>query len=215
VNISKGFSTNIVESQVIHLFRQRFQEETFPLLAEINLPKIAAKRASRKGTDPDDELDKVTKEFEGPGNLLFSFSEATSPAIKQMRHKILMADAGALNLQIDEIGSNLSGSIDALNLYLELYDVGAIKQKLTKNTADSKRSEEIHGRTPANLMAFGTPAKLLDGAKNEEDLYSLLEIGYARRCLFGYIRQAHQTKYQIVSGKETKSYCVIFQQIAS
>jgi hypothetical protein len=190
----KGFSTNIMENSVIHLFRQRFLEETFPLLAELNLPKIANKRAARKGTDPEEELLKVTKEFEAPGSLLFSFSEATSPAIKQMRHRLLMADAAALNLQIDEIGSNLSGSIEALNTYLELYDVGAIKQKLTKNTADSKRAEEIHGRTPANLMAFGTPSKLLDGAKNEEELYSLLETGYARRCLFGYIRAVSQSK---------------------
>jgi hypothetical protein len=173
----KGFSTNIMENSVIHLFRAKFLEETFPLLAEINLPIIANKRAARKGTEPEEELERVRKEFEAPGSLLFSFSEATPPAIKQLRHRLLMANAAALNLQIDEVGSNLSGSLDALNTYLELYDVGAIKQKLIKNTADTKRAEEIFGNTPANLMAYGTPSKLLDGGKTEEDFYSLLDTG--------------------------------------
>lgn len=49
--------------------------------------------------------------------------------MKQMRHKLLMADAGSVNLQIDEIGSNLVGNVDVLNTFLELYDMGLIKPK--------------------------------------------------------------------------------------
>jgi hypothetical protein len=188
----KGKSTNIIEGTILKPFRNRFLEETWPLLAKQNLPKLAVKRAAKKGGDPDDEQLRVEKEFEDLGALLFSFSEATSPAIKQARHKLLMADAGSLNLQIDEIGSNLSGSIEALNTYLELYDVGLIKQKLLKNSADSKRGEEIIGQTPANLLMFGTPNKLLDGGKNEEEFYSLLDTGYARRCIMGYTREANK-----------------------
>lgn len=184
----KGHSTNIIENSVIHLFLDRFVSETFPLLAETALPKLALKRASRKSTDPDEEMTRVQKEFDSLGSLVFAFDEASSPAIKQQRHKLLMADAGAVNLQIDEIGSNLSKSIEALNTFLELYDVGLVKQKLTKNTTDNKRNEEIIGRTPTNLMMFGTPNKLLNGGKTEEELYSLLETGYARRCFFGYSR---------------------------
>lgn len=184
----KGMSTNIIENLVINQFRQRFLEETFPILAEQNLPKLALKRANRKATDPDEELIRVQKEFDMLGNLAFSFDSGTPAAVKQMRHKLLMADAGSVNLQIDEIGSNLLGNVDVLNTFLELYDVGLIKQKLIKNTADSIRNEEIVGRTPANMMLFGTPAKLLNGSKAEEELYSMLETGYARRCLFGYSR---------------------------
>ena len=77
-----------------------------------------------------------------------------------------------MNSEIDEIGSNLLGSSDILNTFLELYDVGKIKQKLVKNTAESLRSEEIVGRTPCNLLMFGTPSKLLDGGKTEEDYFS-------------------------------------------
>lgn len=184
----KGFSTNIMENQVIHKFRQKFVEETFPLLAEMNLPKLAHKRAVRKSTDPDEEMIRVQKEFDSSGALMTSFDSGTPAAVKQMRHKLLMANAGSMNLQIDEIGSNLIGNIDVLNTFLELFDIGTIKQKLIKNTSDSVRNEEIVGRTPTNMLMFGTPSKLLDGSKTEEELYSMLETGYARRCFFAYIK---------------------------
>ena len=189
----KNFSSNIIENSVIHLFRQRFLEETFPLLAEVNLPKLAHRRASKRGTDPEDELIKLHKEFDSLGTLLFSFDSATPAAVKQMRTKLLMADAGAMNLIIDEAGSNLLSSIDVLTTFLELYDVGNIKQKLIKNTVENVRIEEIHGRTPTNMLMFGTPAKLLNGSKTEEELYSMLETGYARRCFFGYVKTINQT----------------------
>lgn len=101
-----------------------------------------------------------------------------------------MAKAGSMNMEIDEIGSNLLGNVEVLNTFLELFDVGKVKQKLTKNTKENIRGEEIDGRTPTNMMLFGTPAKLLNGAKVEEEFYAMLETGYARRCLFGYSKQA-------------------------
>jgi hypothetical protein len=188
----KGYSTNILENQVIQKFRNKFLEETYPILAENNLPLLANKRAVRKGTDPEDELAKVQKEFDELGSLVFSFDSGTSPAVKQLRHKLLMGNSGSMNLQIDEIGSNLLANQDVLNTFLELFDVGDVKVKLIKNTADSKRNEEIKGRTPTNMLLFGTPAKLLDGAKVEEELYSMLETGFARRCFFGYSRVSNQ-----------------------
>lgn len=190
----KGFSTNIMENDVIGAFRTRFLEETFPILAEQNLPKLAVKRANRKSVDPDEELARVQKEYDQLGSLVFSFDSGTPAAVKQMRHKLLMANAGSVNLQIDEIGSNLLGNIEVLNTFLELYDVGRIKSKLIKNTSDNIRNEEIVGQTPTNMMLFGTPAKLLNGGKVEEELYSMLETGYARRCFFGYSRASNQDK---------------------
>jgi hypothetical protein len=209
----KGFSTNIIENQVINQFRGRFLEETFPILAENNLPKLALKRANRKSTDPDEELVRVQKEFEQLGSLVFSFDSGTPAAVKQMRHKLLMADAGSVNLQIDEIGSNLVGNVDVLNTFLELYDMGLIKQKLIKNTSDNVRNEEIVGRTPTNMLLFGTPSKLLNGSKTEEELYSMLETGYARRCFFGYSRasnkavnQTPEQVYQQLTNQDSNTY---------
>jgi hypothetical protein len=209
----KGFSTNIIENQVINQFRGRFLEETFPILAENNLPKLALKRANRKSSDPEEELVRVQKEFEQLGSLVFSFDSGTPAAVKQMRHKLLMADAGSVNLQIDEIGSNLVGNVDVLNTFLELYDMGLIKQKLIKNTSDNVRNEEIVGRTPTNMLLFGTPSKLLNGSKTEEELYSMLETGYARRCFFGYSRasnkavnQTPEQVYQQLTNQDSNTY---------
>jgi hypothetical protein len=184
----KGYSTNIMEEQVINEFRERFLEVTFPEVAELNIAKIANKRAARKLADPDDELVRVSKEFESLGHLLFSFDSATPAAVKQMRHKLLMADAGSMNLEIDEIGSNFIGQIDALNVFLELYDVGKTKAKLIKSSLENARNEEIIGKTPTNMMLFGTPSKLLNGAKTEEEFMSAIEAGFGRRCLFGFSR---------------------------
>ena len=188
----KGHSINIIEDNLIAGFKETFLEETFPLLAEESLYKLAAKRAIRKQTDEAEELEFVKKEFENTGALLFSFDSGTAPAIKQLRHKLLMANLGSLNSEIDEIGSNFLGAKEIIDTFLELYDVGKIKPKLVKNTAESKRNEHIDGRTPCNLLMFGTPIKLLDGGKTEDDFLMTLDSGYGRRCLFGYARTVNK-----------------------
>lgn len=214
----KGRSINILEEEVFNQFRQRFLEETFPLLAEVNLPKLSLGRANRKGTDPDEELIRVQKEFDNTGPMLFSFAEATAPAVKQMRHHLLMANAGALSLEVDEIGTNLSSSAEVLGPYLELFDKGKIKTKLVKSTSDSKRLEEIRGSTPTNLMMFGTPSKLFDGAATEQLLYSFLDTGYARRCFFGYIkgvnRQTDLTPQEIFARSTNQGNNLFLEQLA-
>lgn len=185
--LGKGYATNIIEESVINQFKKDFLEFTFPLAAEENLAKLATFRAARKvDGDPEAELESVKREFTNLGELLFSFDSATPAAIKQMRQKLLMSKCGSMNLEIDEIGSNLLGNKDSLNVCLELYDVGKVKPKLVKNTAENIRSEEIDGRTPTNLLLFGTPSKLLDGGKVEDEFISFNDTGYARRSIFGY-----------------------------
>lgn len=209
----KGLSTNVMEEQVIRQFRERFSNETFMLLAEDNLPKIALRRSRRNGSDPDEELEGLVTEFKDQGEFLFSFDNGTEAALKQARHKLQLADAAALNLQIDEIGNNLTGAGEALDAYLELYDVGKIKPKMVKNNRENRRSEDLHGRTPCNMMLFGTPSKLLNGSKVEEDFYSMLDTGYARRCLFGYAksheRDLHSdvnAVYKLLTNNDTDAY---------
>lgn len=180
----KGHSTNILEENVFHLFRDRFME-TFEFMASNHLDKLACDRALRKGTPEEEESIRVHKEFKDLGPLVYTFDSGTPAALKQMRHKLLMAACGSMNLVIDEIGSNLLANKEVLTTLLELFDVGAIRPKITKVTAENARNEEIIGRTPTNLMMFGTPSKLLNGGKEEEELDSMLDTGYARRCIFG------------------------------
>lgn len=182
----KGKSINIIE-ETLSGFREEFVERTFPLMAEENMQRIADRVSLRSGRDPVEELTALQNEFVGCGPLMFSFDSGTEPALKQFRHKLLLGGGGSLNLQIDEIGLNLLDSKDLLKAYLELYDKGYIKTKLVKFTADSKRNKELVGATPANLLLFGTPSKLFDGGKIEEDFHAMLDTGYARRSFFGYV----------------------------
>lgn len=192
----KGHSVGIVEDEFMRGFQRRFMEDTLPVIAEANLNHIANDRAARSGKDAQEELDKVNGEYTRKGPFLFTFDSATGPATKDLRQKLLLANCGALNLQIDEIGSNLLSSVEVLTIFLELYDQGRVKSKLTKHTNDNQRGEEMTGKTPTNMLLFGTPSKLFDGAQTENEFYSFLEIGYARRCIFGYghvHRKAHET----------------------
>ena len=201
----KGHSTNILEREFVSYFKKEFLTTVFPRKAEEHITTLAEEKARAiiangqslvsLSEEVDVQRDKFQKQFDRLGELAFSFDSATTPAAKQMREKLLLASAGSMNLELDEVGSNLSGNADVLNTFLELYDVGMVKQKLIKNTVDSIRSEELPGNTPTNLMLFGTPTKLLDGDKVEEEFKQFLETGYARRLLFGYTIKSTRTKH--------------------
>jgi len=185
----KGHSVNIMETEFLGGFKRRFLEDVMPTIADARLHEIADLRALRQQLDHDKAYEQVLGEYKRKGSYPFTFDSGTAPAVKQLRQKLLMANCGSINLQIDEIGSNLLGNVEVLTVFLELYDQGLVKMKLTKNTSDNERDEELDGKTPANMLLFGTPAKLLDGGDTEEEFYSFLETGYARRCLFGWGQQ--------------------------
>ncbi len=182
----KGHSVGILENDFMKGFKDRFMNDTFNTVAESSMWEIARARALRKVSDENEEFSRVQTEFTRLGPIAFTFDSGTTAAVKQMRQKLLLAGSGSINLQIDEIGSNLIANTDVLNVFLELYDQGMVKQKLTKNTNENLRSEELDGKTPTNMLLFGTPTKLLDGSKTEDEFYSFLETGYARRCIFAY-----------------------------
>lgn len=184
----KGRSINVMEEQIINGFKESFLYKTLPLLSQIHIEKIAMEKAAKyAGIDAEDVKVQLTREYNGTGPFLFSFDSGTPAAIKQLRHQLILANLGSINLEMDEVGANLSSNIDILNTFIELYDVGKIKPKLIKNTAENKRTEDRDGRTPTNMLLFGTPSKLLDGARAEDDFFSMLDMGYARRLLFSYV----------------------------
>ena len=186
----KGFATYVLEEEMIKGFKNAFMQDTFQIIAEKSLKRLAITRATADMGDEDAEYDRVCAEFDSCGPMLFSFDSGTTPAVKQMRQKLLMAGSGAMSMEIDEIGSNLLSNQEVLTAFLELYDVGRIKEKLIKNTNENKRIRTIDGKTPANMMLFGTPNKLFEDVKLEEELISMIDTGYGRRCLFGYSRVA-------------------------
>lgn len=182
----KNHSINIIEDEFLSLFKDAFMYSVLPSSTEQSITEKAEQFASVSGAPLDAIVEKLNNSCNNGGEFLFSFDSGTIPAIKQMRNKLILSGAGAISMEVDEIGSNLDSSNDILPLFLEMYDLGKAKQKLIKNTSDAVRDKEISGRVPANMLMFGTPSKVFDGDKTENTFIQLLETGYARRCLFGY-----------------------------
>jgi hypothetical protein len=195
----KGHSVNLLEDVLVG-FREAYMKGTFNQLAETNLFNMAVDIAAAKGGDEQKELEILESDFKKQGHAPFIFDSGTGPAVKQLRYKLLLAGAGSINFQMDEMGSNLLGNNEVLNTLLELYDLGKIKAKLVKNTPDNERGLDISGSTPANVLMFGTNSKLFDGAKIEEEFYSFLATGYARRCFFGMGRS--ETKFAQINPED-------------
>lgn len=180
----KGHSVSLMEN-IVSEFRNTFTGTVFPTIAESSIFKLAVDIAAAKGGDEIKERELLEADFKRQGHAPFVFDSGTGPALKQLRYKLLLARSGSINFQMDEIGSNIQGNMEIINTFLELYDLGQIKTKLIKNTVDSERGVDLVGVTPANVLFFGTTSKLFDGSKSEEEFFSLLETGFARRCFFG------------------------------
>jgi len=193
----KGSSTSFIENALLGGFIETFINETMPAHADEHLQTIALRRAYAKGTETEEEIQDIRKEYALVGSYYPFFDSATAPAIKQQRYKLLLADCGSLNFICDEIGSNLLDQKEVLNVFLELYDLGLVKDKLTKNTKDNVRPKHMEGTTPANMLMFGSPSKVMDGGKTEEYLFQMLETGYARRCLFSYNQTIDKTELTV------------------
>lgn len=200
---SKGFSVNIMEHEVLCGFRDLFMLKTFNEVADKHLIDRASTIAVTRGdSDAEEEEDKLRASFDRAGNYVFTFDSGTGPAIKQMRNKLILAGIGAINFQQDELGSNLLSSTEVISIFLELYDQGMVKSKLIKNTAENVRDLDIDGKTPANMLLFGTPVRLFDGGNTEDYFYSMLETGYARRCLFGLGNESVKKAYYSKTAEE-------------
>lgn len=183
----KGFSTRGLNRDVLQMFYEVFNESTMPISSMANLSHLANKRAAINSSDVSDELLKLEKEYALIGAFFPTFDSASIPAIKQLRHKVQLANCGSINIMMDEIGTNLLGNAEALAIFLELYDMGDAQEKLIKSSAENMRTQRISTPTPANMLLFGEPTSLLDGAATEAKFFKMLATGYARRCIYGFI----------------------------
>lgn len=180
----KGHSTYLLENEIFADFRKTFIDYTLPTLAEGSLWKLASTRAAKSGKEEQEEYDKLVKEYENAGEYVFAFDDGSTAAVKQIRDKLLMAGAGSINFVVDEIGSNLDKIAPTMPLFLELFDQGMAKQKLLKSVSDNKRTAQLEGKTPANMLLFGVPHEVLDGGATEKTFRGMLKTGLARRSFF-------------------------------
>jgi len=114
----KGHSTSIIEDELTKKFRTIFMDQTYPLVVDENLAKLALRRATIENEDPDMMMEAVKREYRDLGNMSFVFDSATTPAVKQYRQKLLMAKIGSMNLEMDEMGNNFLGNADVLSTFI-------------------------------------------------------------------------------------------------
>lgn len=202
-NFGKTRTARIMTKEVLNQFTKTFIDQTFPLLAEDNINKLAVKRANRRATDPDEESERMVNEYNRAGALMFCFDSGSAPGAKQLRHKLLLADAGALNLVVDEVGLNMGKNSEMIDLFMELYD-GETGNALNKNTKENPRNSELKGVTPANMLLFGTDNKIFDGGRQEEEFMTLLKSGYGRRCFFAYVSEEDAKKHIVPAAEALK-----------
>ena len=183
---SKNASMNLLEKNIFNGFKTEFMQKTMASVSELNLETIAGEIELMFGLGADDAKKKVDKEYFGLPKYLYSFGSSTPEGFKAMRAKLSMAGIGATSNIIDEIGSNLQGNQETMTVQLEAYDMGQSKQKLIKVDSNS----DMRGEVPSNLFAFGTQSKLLDGCTIEKQFFDLIETGYGRRFIVGFVENA-------------------------
>jgi len=185
---SKNASMNLLEKNIFNGFKDSFMLKTMNAIQDKNLALMANDMEIMFGISADDAIKKVEKEYAGLPKYLYSFGSSTPEGFKAMRAKLSMAGIGSTSNVIDEIGSNLQGNQETMTVQLEAYDMGQSKQKLIKVDSNS----DMRGAVPSNLFAFGTQSKLLDGCTVEKQFFDMLETGYARRFIVGFVENAHR-----------------------
>lgn len=184
----KGHAMSIIENRVTNRFERRFDREVLPIVAEESLWKFASEYAAISGREETQEFEDLKKEYISKGPLPHVFDSGSREGIRQVREKILLADIGSINFQMDEVGSNMTGqgNEDIFKMFLELYDHGRIKQKVIKSSSDNTRSEDRPGFTPANGCFFGTPSTVFEGGNTERAFFTLMEAGFGRRSFMAW-----------------------------
>jgi hypothetical protein len=180
----KNYSMNILEDQVFGKFQTKFMNETFTNKANESIAQKAIEISQLSGEDVNDVEAELLADFQKSGHFLFDFSEGSSPALKQIRKPVLLANAGAISLELDEIGCAFLNLTEILTAFLELYDTGKIKEKIRVVSSENKRSRPVPGQTPTNFFGFGTPMNVFDGGKVEDAIRNFFSIGFARRSFF-------------------------------
>lgn len=182
--MGKGYSLGILEQEIMRGFSRVFTRQTFNDIAAANMRDEARDTAVCNSTDEDVELATLTSEFVSCGNIPYTFDSGTGPAFKQIRNKMQIAKCGSLNLICDEIGSNLRDNEELFKVNLEAYDMGRLRQKITKNSNENTRSIDRDTPVPSNMLVFGTPVALFNGGAEEKIFLDYLAAGYGRRFIF-------------------------------
>ncbi len=181
---SKNASMNVLDKEIFKRFKDKFMNVVIPEISMFNLEQVATDYSIVSGLEMTDSRFAVNKEYNTLPKFIYQFGASTPEGFKAMRAKLSMSGIGATNNVVDEIGSNIISNKETMAIQLEAYDMGDSKQKLIKSDGGNS---DLRGSVPSNLFCFGTQSKLLDGGDVEKQFFELLETGYARRFIVGFV----------------------------
>lgn len=216
----KNRSLSFLDQNIFAKAEKRIQAK----FEELKLDKIQqiALDAASNGAAYDKAYEMEENKVNALGAPIFEFDSGTTAGLKQLKNLFAYVSYGALNTVIDEIGLNLKQNKDLLDVFLELYDFGNMKNKVLKNSIEAKREETIPGQVAANMLMFGTPDILFKN--NHEELTDWLIQGYARRTLFFFDKAENHkqkldiatdltNKISIAKAKEKEIWSNFFEQV--
>jgi hypothetical protein len=135
-----------------------------------------------EGYDESLAVETVEEEFGGMVDWVSDMEESTPEGLRTMRESMAAVGLGASSLDIDELANNIGKNNEILVALLGIYDSGNSKSKVIKSQTEYNN---VFG-VPANLIGYGSPDRLFDGGKVEDDFTLRMSEGLARRSFFAY-----------------------------
>ena len=169
-----------LDSYVFGGFFEAFHEAY--LMRKNRIKREYIQELENKGYEKADAIELAEEEFASVVDWVSDMEESTPEGLRTMRESMHLVGLGASSLDIDEIANNIGKNSDVLVALLGIYDSGNSKSKVIKS---QKKYENVFG-VPANLIGYGSPDRLFDGGKVEDDFILRMSEGLARRSFFAY-----------------------------
>jgi len=126
-----------------------------------------------------DEIIKEEKRMVSP--FSYRISSGTLAGVSKSRVTYSLYNIGAVNLVIDELGSNYGMIRELIALMLSSYEDGSTEGRQLK----SESVVAVSG-VPSNFIGYSSPALAFDGGATEKMITADLSQGMARRSWFAY-----------------------------
>ena len=133
----------------------------------------------------------------------YRLSSGTEAGVSKSRVTFGLYGIGAINLVIDELGSNYTKLRELMSLMLSTYEDGNSDGRLLK-----QESVVAVKGVPSNFLGYSSPALVFDGGITERSLFDDLSAGMARRSFFAYVEKVEPdvlTAVEIVERNRSKA----------
>ena len=184
-SIGKDRSLSALNTIFVNSFKESM-EKGFYKHREKYLEKKAMQLVDQDVEDVDEIMEEEAKSL-----VRFSYrmSSATEKGVGKLRMTYDKLNIGACNLVIDELGANYNALRSILALMLSTYEDGNSESRILNEDG----LDAVYG-VPSNMLAYSSPALLLDGGLTEKAFFDDLNQGQGRRAFFALVTKPKPVK---------------------